>query len=1040
MSVWWGMAGRVQAQEESAHLQKEAGHPRHWSELMTSRAQSLQEAREAFDTHFQTHERGRSVGVKPFERWAWWAEKQGVGMDPVPIGKWWQEAQEVWSSQNAPTTTNDTWRPWGPSEVPIHGGAGRINRIRVSPTNDSVWYACAPSGGLWVTFDEGGTWQVLGADILAPLGATDVWVDPQDENHLWLATGDGNGSDTYSVGVLETWDGGATWATLPLAFEPEQGRRIHALVVHPTNHAVRWAATDIGILGTSDAGATFDVVLPGMVRDVRWVGETEAVAVLENVGVMRTVDSGTTWNAVSLPATENSLGRIQLASEPWGVRNDGLVGRDTLYAVGAHYFQQNFLAVWQSVDGGQTWVATATRAEGPNLLGYTVNGADNAGQAFWDLCVEVNPLNANHVLVGGINVWESLDGGVSWACEVHWQGAFDSKPTHADQHGFTFLPGGDVLLANDGGVFRWSDIAVSDLSAGLMIAQGYHVTTLPGTAGTWMVGTQDNGTVLRTPEVASRILDGDGFQCFFDPDVPGRLYASAYYGLLYRSDDGGRTMSNIATYFYGAGPNELGAWETPFQLHPGVPGRVVMAKKSVHHSDDGGATWTSTGGIGTARSTALALSGSHPDAMLVAKHGTLFFRPDASTPFQEVSGLPGHKIGAVAFEDDLLGTWWVTFETYDAGAQVWRTEDAGATWTTCSQGLPELPVHALLERADGTLLCGSDVGVHAWSEEAQSWSQLATGLPLVPVVDLHEHPETHETIACTYGRGVWALSHADRPTVDIAVNHIEATSTQCLKVLQGVPHATNVGTQTLSAATVRVVATQGAAVIEQEVETVFDTPWVPGETRPLSAFSLEVPVAGMAVLDVIPLGVSEGATGLPARDTLWASGLGHVVELQWWGDCENVDMRWAVSSDWAGTSETVAWSLPLAPLDTVSSAMCLAEGCHVLRFDDKGGDGFSGNDCGETGGFRLFGPFGDVIHEEVGTDFGSVMEVAFCVEVPWCYADYNGDGFRSVDDLLVLLSDFGCAGACASDNNADDLVSVTDLMNMLSVFGSGCDE
>ena len=82
-----------------------------------------------------------------------------------------------------------------------------------------------------------------------------------------------------------------------------------------------------------------------------------------------------------------------------------------------------------------------------------------------------------------------------------------------------------------------------------------------------MVGTQDNGTTLIQPDFEARVLDGDGFHAFFDPEVEGRLYASAYYGLLYRSDDGGRTMTNIANYFQAAGPNEVGAWQTPFQLH-----------------------------------------------------------------------------------------------------------------------------------------------------------------------------------------------------------------------------------------------------------------------------------------------------------------------------------------------------------------------------------------------------------------------------------------------------------------------------------------
>ena len=66
------------------------------------------------------------------------------------------------------------------------------------------------------------------------------------------------------------------------------------------------------------------------------------------------------------------------------------------------------------------------------------------------------------------------------------------------------------------------------------------------------------------------------------------------------------------------------------------------------------------------------------------------------------------------------------------------------------------------------------------------------------------------------------------------------------------------------------------------------------------------------------------------------------------------------------------------------------------------------------------------------------MIAQICIDVPWCFADYNGDGMRSVDDLLALLSDFGCFGSCEADNNADGAVGVADLMGMLSVYGSTC--
>ena len=122
-------------------------------------------------------------------------------------------------------------------------------------------------------------------------------------------------------------------------------------------------------------------------------------------------------------------------------------------------------------------------------------------------------------------------------------------------------------FANDGGVFVWDGAEVEDRSRGLDITQGYALALNPLVQGQMIVGTQDNGTNLLKPDVEARILDGDGFEGFFDVDVEGRLYASAYYGLLYRSDDGGRTMTNIATYLQSSGPNEVGAWQTPFQMH-----------------------------------------------------------------------------------------------------------------------------------------------------------------------------------------------------------------------------------------------------------------------------------------------------------------------------------------------------------------------------------------------------------------------------------------------------------------------------------------
>ena len=242
--------------------------------------------------------------------------------------------------------------------------------------------------------------------------------------------------------------------------------------------------TDLGLFKSTNGGVSFDLVLSGGTRDVSWLNDSTLVAAVENQGVFRSTDTGETWEAMELPASDFSVGRIQLATQ--SVPDNGAV--DTLYAVAGHYFQQSFLAFWRSVDGGLTWTAEATRNTGPNLLGYTVSGADNGGQAFWDLCIAVDPNDASRVLVGGVNVWETTDGGETWSCPVHWQGALEAAYTHADQHSITFRSNGDVILSNDGGVFVWDDSGVSDMSHGLQITQGYAMGIHPQEAGRLLVG------------------------------------------------------------------------------------------------------------------------------------------------------------------------------------------------------------------------------------------------------------------------------------------------------------------------------------------------------------------------------------------------------------------------------------------------------------------------------------------------------------------------------------------------------------------------
>ena len=112
----------------------------------------------------------------------------------------------------------------------------------------------------------------------------------------------------------------------------------------------------------------------------------------------------------------------------------------------------------------------------------------------------------------------------------------------------------------------------------------------------------------------------------------------------------------------------------------------------------------------------------------------------------------------------------------------------------------------------------------------------------------------------------------------------------------------------------------------------------------------------------------------------------------------------------------------------------------IASYDNTSANPFNPNDppqnvtFGEGTTDEMFFVFFDYVLYEQGDE---LISLAPSDDAP-CLGDLTGDGVVSVEDMLFLLSDFGCVTDCNADVDLDDAVTIADLLQLLSAFGEPC--
>ncbi|MBK9177011.1 MAG: hypothetical protein IPM46_11910 [Flavobacteriales bacterium] len=735
-----------------------------WVDLLLDDESNLQEVKAAFDEEWQGRSYQRGRGWKQFNRWYWFMEQRtwpsGDRPDPSVFLAAMEEVRAMRAMKSG-QRDEAVWTPMGPStwtSTSYNPGNGRVNVVALDPFNPQVIYAGTPSAGLWRSADNGSTWNALFTD-LPSMGVSGIALHPDSVGTLFIATGDGDGSDTYSAGVLKSTDHGATWQTTGLNWNVTQSRTTRALRMHPNDPQTMLCAASNGLQRTLDGGVSWQQVSSGSFRDVEFMPGDTTLAYASTNRFYRSVNglqAFSTSGINGLPAP-NLVGRMAIAVTP----ADPLI----VYALCSDDNDNSYLGLYRSNDGG---ISFTLQSDSPNLFCYADDGDDSGGQAWYDMALAVDPVNPDIVYVGGINVWKSTDGGLSWEIQSHWVFPSDIGYTHADIHSLDILDG-RLFCGSDGGIFVSDNAGDTwdDLSAGLDITQFYRLGGSELLPDLIMAGAQDNGSNRYLNGAWTHVFGADGMEAAVDPYDPGIVYSTSQNGGLRRSDNGGLDWDGIGDQI-----PEDGAWVTPFVMDPTWPGRIIAGYWNLWASDNRGddfyplTNWDEEQFV-----RAIAIAPNDGSVIYAARSGLVERSTDMGWTWQDIrAGLPNLTPTSIAVHHADPMHLWISFSGTTAGHKVYESVNGGLSWTNRSTGLPNVAANSVVVQRDSPngLYLGTDMGVFYRDDYTGIWEPYGVGLPNVVASEVEINMAAGKLRAATYGRGIWEVDLYFSPFAGIA--------------------------------------------------------------------------------------------------------------------------------------------------------------------------------------------------------------------------------------------------------------------------------
>ncbi len=747
----------------------------------------------------------KGTGYNPYMRARTDWEKRSDSNGSVPDSRYWELYEEVRAERlsKAGAFPAANWVSFGPDRLTQDDSAsgtidanfsGRMIAVHVDLANNQTVWAGSATGGLWKSLDGGDQWEPV-TDGIPVVGVSSIAQNPLNPDILLIGTGENNmvnWSLRPGIGVLKSEDGGLTWGPTSFSYPTTSVVNSFDMQWDPADSSRCYLAATNGLWLSTDAGSNWTIKLAGNATSiaVNAANPDTAYAGVNGAGVYRTTNRGVTWSLLGggLPAPAQ-VHRVRLAicdASP-----------EIVYASITNPANFGVQGLYKTTDGGNTWAALA------GVPAYMCQPFSPSCQGWYNNLVGVSPVDPDRVIVGGVTLWHTDDGGANWfQHDITTSGPSNNFTglTYVDQHDFAADPTNPNVfyVANDGGIVKSTNAGVTwdKKNDGLETGQFYTIASALTDTNFVIGGLQDHG--LQRTDIAGGNVDwtqwgpGDGSGTLIHPANPDRIFGILLGAGHVKSTDGG-----VTSFSHNTGITEAPPFIAPQILDPQTPKNMFTASTAaIYRSTNRGTNWTNV--LAVPNVLSLAIDQQNP--MVVYGHAYSFsggthsmWRSDDGGTSWAGATSPGWRVEDLEADPNTEGILYaVRNSAFVSNPHVLRSDDFGVTWNDITGDLPDILTFAIaIDPAEtDNLYLATDLGVWATVDGGISWFEWTDGMPVVYCRDIHFHPLDRTVRVGTHGRGAWK-SKAISPVVTSVSDGSVPLATAALTVHPNAPNPFN---------------------------------------------------------------------------------------------------------------------------------------------------------------------------------------------------------------------------------------------------------